>query len=100
MTLISSSFPVKLAAQTSQVDDDVATRLRAADEEVAVRRLIEWLGFVDDRARHQACLTGVTHTCPARPPDGDVARFGQLQDALVRRCVPVRSDAAARERYQ
>ncbi len=36
----------------------------------------------------------------ARPPDRHVARLGELEEAAVRRRLPVRSDAAARERHQ
>ena len=35
-------------AHRSQVDDDVANRLGAAHENVAVGRLVEWLRSVDD----------------------------------------------------
>ena len=83
-----------------QIDDDVANRLRAANEKVAVGGLVERLRSVDDRPRNQPALTVVTNTGPARPADRDVARLGQLQDALVGRRLPVRGDAAARERYQ
>jgi hypothetical protein len=34
--------------QGSQIDDDVANRLRAANEEVAFRRLVQWLRSIDD----------------------------------------------------
>ncbi len=52
-----------------QIDDHVANRLRAADEEVAVGRLVEWLRSVDDRPGDQTALTVVTNTGPARPTD-------------------------------
>ncbi len=42
----------------------------------------------------------MTNTGPARPTDRDVARLGQLQNALVGRRLPVCGDATARERYQ
>jgi hypothetical protein len=42
----------------------------------------------------------VTNTRPARPTNRDVARLGQLQDALVGRRLPVCGDATARERNQ
>ena len=38
--------------QSSQVDDDVASRLGAADENVAVGRLVEWFGSVSDCSRN------------------------------------------------
>jgi len=42
-------------------------------------RLFEWLRSVDDRSRNQTALTTVANTCPARPPDRDVAGPCQLQ---------------------
>src|SRR5438552_6284587 len=83
----------------SQIDDDIAVRLRAANENVPVGRLVEWLRSIGDRSRHQTALTAVTNTRPARPADGHVARLGQLQNALVGR-LPMRGDAAACERDQ
>src|SRR5262245_35818248 len=41
----------------------------------------------------------MTNTGPARPPDRHIAGFGELQNAFVGRCFPVRSDATARERH-
>jgi hypothetical protein len=48
--------------QGSQIDDDVANWLRATNEKVAVRGLVEWLGFIGDNPRNQTALTGVTNT--------------------------------------
>src|SRR5204862_6376264 len=67
---------------------------------VAIRGLIERLRSVDDLPRNQTALTAMTNTGPARPTNWDVARLGQLQNALVGRGLPVRGDATARERYQ
>ena len=67
----------------SQIDDDIADRLRAANEKVAGGRLFEWLGSVDDCPGKQTALTVVTNAGAARPKGGDVARFGQLQNALI-----------------
>jgi hypothetical protein len=92
--------PRRGTGQAPQIDDDVANRFRAANENVAVGRLVEWVWCVDDLPRNQAALTGVTDTGPGRPTDRDVACLGQLQDALVGRRLPVCGDATARERYQ
>ena len=51
-------------AKTLQIDDDVADRLRAANEQVAVGWLFEWLRFIHDRPRNQSSFTGVTNTGP------------------------------------
>src|SRR5262249_30256306 len=83
-----------------QIDDDIASRLGAANENVAVGGLFEWLRSVDDHPRNQAALTAVTNTGAARPTDRDVARLGQLQNALIGRRLPMCGDATARERYQ
>ena len=37
-----------MSGRRLQIDDDVAKRLRAADEKVALGRLVEWLRSVDD----------------------------------------------------
>src|SRR5215470_9179901 len=83
----------------SQIDRDVANRLRAANENISVGGFVEWLGFVSDRARNQTAFTVVTYACPARPTDRNVARLGELQDALVSGRVPMRRDSAPRERH-
>src|SRR6185312_13940231 len=62
----------------SQIDDDVATRLRTANEYIPVGRSVEWRRVVDDRSRNQAAFTAMTHTGPARPANRNVARFGEL----------------------
>jgi hypothetical protein len=67
----------------SQIDDDIADRLRAANEKVAGGWLFEWLGSVDDCPGNQTALTVVTNAGAAGPKGGDVANFGQLQNALI-----------------
>src|SRR6187549_114542 len=84
----------------SQIDDDVADGLRAANKNVARGRLLERLRSVHDRPGNQAALTAMTHTGPARPADGDVAGLGQFQNALIGRRLPVCGYATARERYE
>src|SRR6478609_3384428 len=42
----------------------------------------------------------MTHTGATRPTDRNIARFGQFQNALVGRRLPVCGEAAPRERYQ
>jgi hypothetical protein len=68
---------------SSQINDDIADRLRAANEKVAAGRLFERLGSVDDCPGNQTALTVVTNPGTAGPKGGDVARFGQLQNALI-----------------
>src|SRR5262249_4906652 len=53
------------SVSSSQIDDDIAARLRAADENVAVRRHIEGLGAIDDRPRDQSALAIVANPGPA-----------------------------------
>jgi hypothetical protein len=68
---------------SSQVDDDVSNRSRTANEQVAVRGLVERFRFIGDRARNQTALAVMADTGPARPADRDVTRLGQLENALV-----------------
>ena len=62
----------------SQVDDDIPDRLRTANEKVAVGRLFEWLGGVDDCPGNQTALTVVTNAGAAGPQGGtdDLSEFG------------------------
>jgi hypothetical protein len=55
------SMPVPM----SQIDDDVAARSRAADEEISIGPLVERLGSVDDLSKDQAALATMTDTSPA-----------------------------------
>ena len=52
-------------ASPSQIDDDVPSRSRAANEKVAVGGLLERLRFIGDGARNQTAFTVVTNTGPA-----------------------------------
>ena len=65
-------------ARGSQIDDEVAARMRATNENIALGRLVEWLGSVDDLPRNQTTLTVMTNTGPTRPTNRNVARLGQL----------------------
>jgi len=58
-----SDFLIHL--QGSQIDDDVPSRSRAANEKVAVGGLLERLRFIGDGARNQTAFTVVTNTGPA-----------------------------------
>jgi hypothetical protein len=84
----------------SQIDDDIAGRLRATNQKVAIGWFVERFRLVGDRAGNQTAFTVVTNAGSARPTDRDVACLGKFQDALVARRVPVRGNATAREGYQ
>src|SRR4051812_35534388 len=84
----------------SQIYDDVASRLGATNEDVALNRLVERLRPVRDAPRDQTAFTAMTHARPARPADWNVTRLGQLQNARVDRGVPMGGNAAARKGHQ
>src|SRR2546430_14683228 len=86
--MLTNFLSVLLFDPYSQIDDDIAGRLRAANEKVAGGRLFEWLGSVDDCPGNQAALTVVTKASAAGPKSRGVARFGQLHNALIFRGVP------------
>src|SRR5262249_7652682 len=90
----------QMAATLSQIYYDVAVRLRAAYQKVAISRFLEWSGSVSDLPGNQTAFAVVTDTGPTGPTDRDVTRLGQFQNALIRRRVPVCRNAAARERDQ
>jgi hypothetical protein len=66
----------------SEIDHEVALRLGAADQHIAGSRRIDWIGLVGDGPGHKPGFTTGTDTGAARPPGGDVARFGKLKQAL------------------
>lgn len=84
----------------SQINHDIASWLRAADEQVAVSRLFERLRRIRNCSRNQAAFAVVTNSSPARPTHRDVTRLSKLQNALVLRPAPVCGDAAACERHE
>src|SRR5271165_1296261 len=71
--------------EPSQINDDVALGLRAADQHIAVCRHIDWVRPVSDRPGYKARLASVADPCPAGPSRGHVARFSKLEQALERR---------------
>lgn len=54
-----------ISGHVSQIEDDVAGRLRAADEKVAVGGLFERLRSVGDRSGNQTTLAVVANPGPA-----------------------------------
>ena len=66
-----------------QIEHEIAGGLGAADQGTAVSGLVDRIGGVADRARHQARLAGVAHAGATGPAHGDVAGLGQLQQAAV-----------------
>src|SRR3954447_24573072 len=67
----------------SQVEDDVASRLGAADEHAPFGRWLHRVGAVTDTAGDERRLTGLADAGAARPPDGYVARLGEFEQAAV-----------------
>src|SRR6266850_1113418 len=63
----------------SDVDHDVALRPGAADQDISLRRRIERIRLVGDGAGDQSALAVVADAGAARPADGHVARFRQLE---------------------
>jgi hypothetical protein len=82
-----------------EIDNDVALRLGAADQRIAGRRWIDWVGLVDDCPLYKPGFTSVTDSRAARPPRGDVARFGKLKEAPKRR-TPMDIQATPSKRNQ
>src|SRR5258706_10345968 len=80
----------------SDVDHHVALRPGAADEDISLRRWIERIRLVADGPGDQSALAVVTDAGAARPPDGYVARFRQLEKTLVV-LAPANGGTAARE---
>ena len=79
-----------------EIDNDVALRLGAADQHIAGRRWIDWVGPVFNCPGHESGFTSVTDSRAARPPRRDIARLGKLKQTLKRRA-PGDIQATARE---
>ena len=75
---------VQQATIGTEVDGEVAARLRAARQEVAGRGRLERFWRVGDLTLQEPGLAGVAHAGPARPANGHVAGLGELEDAGVR----------------
>jgi hypothetical protein len=55
-----------------------------ADQHITVGRRFDRIGPVGDRAANQPGLAAVAYPGPARPSYGDIARFGEFEEALER----------------
>ena len=71
----------------------------AANQQVAIGGLFEWLWLVADVACKQPAFAAMTDPRPARPPHRNIARLGKFEQALEPR-VPVNDQATAGERDQ
>ena len=67
------------AEATSQIEDDLFVRLRAADEQVTVGRWLQRFGLVSRGARNQSAFTGVAHARAARPSHSYIASLSQFE---------------------
>ena len=83
----------------SEINDHVASGSRAADEQVAVGRAFERIGLIVDRSIHESGLAAMANPGATRPSDGNVAGFGELQQALILG-MPMNREVAARKRYE
>src|ERR1044072_2463753 len=81
----------------SQIDDDAFLRLRTADQQVPGGSLIERFGSITHRTGNQAALAIVANARTARPTNGNVAGFRELEQILIF-CIPSNSEAATRKR--
>ena len=79
-----------------EVECDVLPRLGAAQQHVAVGWRFKRFGLVADLAADEAALAGVADAGAATEAGGDVACFGELEQAAERR-VPVDREVAAAE---
>src|SRR5712691_6990194 len=80
----------------SDVDHHVALRPGAADEDISLRRWIERIRLVAGEPGDQSALAVVTDAGAARPPDGYVTRFRELEKTRVV-LAPANGDTAPRE---
>jgi hypothetical protein len=65
-----------------QVDHNIAFRLRATNQQIAVCGCVQRVGPIADRACHESGLAGVTNPGSTSPPYGDIAGLSQLEQAL------------------
>jgi hypothetical protein len=84
---------------SSQINNDVAHWLRAADQHITVRRCIDRIRPVADRPCHKCGLAGVADPRSTRPSHRHVASLSQFEQALER-WRPADTEAATGERNQ
>jgi hypothetical protein len=77
-----NSVAAPLALNLSQIDDNVALGLAAADQHISVRGRINRVWPVANRPCHKAGFTCVADPRSARPSHRYVAGFGKLEKAL------------------
>ena len=83
----------------SEIDDDVACWLGAADQHIAIGRWPDRVGSIADSAEDESRLAAVADAGPARPSNRYIASFGEFEQAIKRRA-PVDTEIASGERYQ
>src|SRR5262249_39458285 len=72
-----------LGAIDSQIEHDIAVRLRAADQRTPHGWGFDWFGVVVEVAGNERRLAVVADAGAARPTDGYVARLGEFEQARV-----------------
>ena len=89
----------RLGVWRSKVDHEVIEWSRTADQDDSGCRAVQGLRLIGNVPGNQAALAVVADAAATRPPNGNVARFGELEKRLLR-STPAHRDAAAREGNQ
>src|SRR4051812_5324451 len=79
-----------------EVQRELGSRRAAAHEDAALRRCLQRIGVVRDRAGEQAALAVVADAVAAAEGDRDVAGLGEIEQG-AEALVPGHADIAARE---
>ena len=72
-------FFVRDCGAASEIEHNVGARTAAADQEIAVRRRLERIRAIVDRAGDQPGLASVADAGAARPPHRHIAGLGQFE---------------------
>src|SRR5438270_414930 len=80
----------------SKIQSDTSAGLGTAYEHVSGSGSLQRLMVINSRSANQTGHTGMTDSSPARPSDGDVARFRQFKQASEFR-IPSGGNPATRE---
>src|SRR5271167_2116855 len=87
---------IRLLPFLSEIQSDTRVWLGAAHEHVPGSGPLQRLRVINNRSANQTSHAGMTDSSPARPSDGNVARFRQFKQALEFR-IPSGGNPATRE---
>src|SRR5215831_7142618 len=81
-----------------QIDEAIFLGLGTEDKKVTAGGLVGWFGLISHRTGNEAALAIVANAGTARPTNGNIAGFRQLEEILIF-CIPSNREAATCKRH-